>query len=179
VGGFKQNHIEIEVIDMRQTAFQNQIKATSINSITPAQILQAGSPIFLGIADKADLHAINTVIDAYQGIHAPIYGNPIPLTGSVVSVDGSETLLAPSNNEVRRVLAISCENTGGGAPIVFDITLGGMIISSGNIVAPATVASIQLSNDLYASKNLPLAVAVTSGSAGELTSSVASILTVQ
>jgi hypothetical protein len=164
---------------MRQTAFQNQIKATSIDSITPAQILQAGSPIFLGIADKADLQAINTVIDAYQGIHAPIYGNPIPLTGSVVSVDGSETLLAPSNNEVRRVLAISCENTGGAAPIVFDVTLGGMIISFGDIVAPSSTSVIVLSNDLYASKNLPLAIAVTSGTDAELTSSVASILTVQ
>jgi len=163
---------------MQQTAFQNQIKATSIDSITPAQILQAGKPIFLGIADKADLQAINTVIDAYQGVHAPIYGQPIPLTGSVDTVDGSETLLAPSSNEVRRVIAINATNTGGGAPIVFDITLGGMIISFGNIAAPATTAIITL-GDLYASKNLPLAVAVTSGTAAELTSSVASILTVQ
>jgi len=164
---------------MQQTAFQNQIKATSIDSITPAQILQAGKPIFLGIADKADLQAINTVIDAYQGVHAPIYGQPIPLTGSVDTVDGSETLLAPSSNEVRRVIAINATNTGGGAPIVFDITLGGMIISFGNIAAPATTAIITMENNLYASKNLPLAVAVTSGTAAELTSSVASILTVQ
>jgi len=164
---------------MQQTAFQNQIKATSIDSITPAQILQAGSPIFLGIADKADLQAINTVIDAYQGVHAPIYGQPIPLTGSVVSVDGSETLLAPSSNEVRRVIAINATNTGGGAPIVFDITLGGMIISFGNIASPLATANILTGRDLFVSKNLPLAVSVTSGTAAELTSSVASILTVQ
>jgi len=159
--------------------FNNLIKTQSIASITPQQILAAGESIFLDVQTSPDINAINKSIPAYANIHAPIYGQPIPLSGAVGSVDGSETLLAPGNNEVRRVIAINATNTGGGAPIVFDITLGGMIISFGNICAPATTVNILSDANLFASKNLPLAVSVTSGTAGELTSSVASILLTQ
>jgi len=159
--------------------FQNLIKTKSIGSITPSQILDAGSNIFFDVQTSQDINAINNAIPAYSNIHAPFFGQPIPLSGAVGSVDGSETLLAPSSNEVRRVIAIDATNTGGGAPIVFDITLGGMIISFGNICAPATTVNIISDANIFASKNLPLAVSVTSGTAGELTSSVASILVTQ
>lgn len=155
--------------------FQTLVKSKSIASITPQQILDAGQGVFLDIQTSPDINAINKLIASFQHIHSPNYGQPIPLSGQVSSVDGSETLLAPDNQEVERILAISAENTGGVTPIVFDITLGGMIISYGNIVAPLTNVAVQVSNDLYASKNLPLAVAVTSGTAGELTTSCASI----
>jgi len=159
--------------------FQNLIKTESIGSITPAQILDAGSNIFFDVQTSPDINAINKAIPAYANIHAPIYGQPIPLSGKVVYVVGAETLLAPSANEVHRILAINATHTGGGAPIVFDITLGGMIISVGNTVTPAGTVNILTGREVFADNNLPLAVSVTSGTVGDLTSSVASILVTQ
>jgi hypothetical protein len=161
---------------MRQTAFQNQIKATSIDSITPAQILQAGKPIFLGIADKADLQAINTVIDAYQGIHAPIYGNTIPLTGLVSSVAGSEVILQPSSNEVRKVIAISVTNSGA-APVVGSLTVGGVQFAD-FAADPGSTATISIS-ELYSTKVLMIAAVISAGTPSDLTTNLASVLTVQ
>jgi hypothetical protein len=159
--------------------FQNLIKTKSIGAITPQQILAAGENIFLDIQTSADINAINKAIPAYANIHSPNFGQPIPLSGAISSGDGSKEILAPGNSEVRKIIAISCLNNGGAAPIVFDVTLGGMIISMGNVGAPGDVLVLNLGDSLYASKNLPLAIAVTSGTAGDLTSSVASILITQ
>lgn len=158
--------------------FNNLVKETSIASITPQQILAAGEPIFLDVMTSADLNSINKLIPAYQHIHTPNYGTPIPLSGVVDSTVGSETLLAPASSEIRKVIAINLNNAGGGAPIVANITLGGMIIQAGVTVAPGQT-EISSMKDFTVSKNLPLAIAVTSGTASELTSSVASILLAQ
>jgi len=151
------------------------VQSKSIASITPQQILAAGENVFLDIQTSTDINAINRLIPGYQHIHSPNYGQPIPLSGEVSSVDGSETLLAPGSNEVRKIIAINGENTGG-VPIVFDITLGGMIVSLGNIAGPTATGIAVIPSEMYASKNLPLAVVVTSGTAAELTTSCASIL---
>jgi hypothetical protein len=156
--------------------FNNLIKSKSIASITPQQILAAGESIFLDVKTSSDLNSINKAIPAYQHIHSPNYGQPIPLSGSVVSVDGAETLLAPGNNEIRKIISINVENTGG-APVLYAFTLGGMIVAIG--AADPSATSIVSIGELYASKTLPLAVAITSGTAGDLTSSVASILVAQ
>ena len=153
--------------------FNNLIKSKSIDSLTPQQILAAGESIFLDSQTSPDLNSINKAIPAYMHIHSPTYGQPIPLSGSVVSADGSETLLAPSDNEVRKIIGISVVN-GGGAPIIFTMTLGGMVVISA-AADPASTSVVSI-GELYASKNLPLAVSVTSGTAADLTSSVASIL---
>jgi hypothetical protein len=159
--------------------FNNLIKSKSIASITPQQILAAGQIIFLDASTSQDLKSINKSIPAYQHIHSPTYGQPIPLSGEVSSVEGSETLLAPGNNEIRRVLGIDITNAGAGAPIVANVTLGGVIVIAGAIVAPSETAVVSVPSNLYASKNLPLAISVSSGTAAELTTQVASILTTQ
>ena len=88
-------------------------------------------------------------------------------------MDGSETILAPETNEVRKVIGGSASNTGA-APVAFNITLGGVVIQS-LVADPAGTAVIAITSDWIVSKNLPLAVAVTSGTAGDLTTSIASI----
>tara|TARA_R110000803_G_scaffold210646_1_gene283018 strand:- start:453 stop:947 length:495 start_codon:yes stop_codon:yes gene_type:complete len=163
---------------VKATLFQNLLKATSIDTITPAMILQAGAPIFFDLANNPDLKAVSTVVDAYRGVHAPLYGQPIPLTGLISSGEGNKTILQPSSNEVRRVIAISATNAGG-APIEFDLKLGAMIISTGVVGPVATVPATPTGSTIYSSKNLPLSVIVTSGDAGDLTTTVASILTSQ
>jgi hypothetical protein len=160
---------------VKATLFQNLLKATSIDTITPAMILQAGSPIFFDLANNPDLNAISTVVNAYRGVHAPLYGQPIPLTGLISSADGSEVILAPSSNEVRRIIAISAINAGV-APITFDILLGSMVVIANIQSDPSSTAHLNLPSTIYASKNLPLSVNVSTGTAGDLTTSVCSIL---
>ena len=159
----------------KSTLFQNLLKATSIDTITPAMILQAGAPIFFDLANNPDLKAVSTVVDAYRGVHAPLYGQPIPQTGLISSVEGSEVILAPSSNEVRRIIAISVINAGA-APITFDILLGSMVVAASVNADPTETTTISLPSTIYASNNLPLSVNVSSGTAGELTTSVCSIL---
>jgi len=159
------------------TLFQNLLKATSIDTITPAMLLQAGSPIFFDLANNPDLAAVKTIVSAYSAIHAPLYGQPIPSTGLVSSADGNETLLAPSLNEVRKIIAIDVTNAGL-APIGFDIKLGSVVILQGAAL-PASTSPVTMTTEIYSSKALPISVVVTSGTAGELTTSIASILTSQ
>ena len=157
--------------------FQTLVQGQSIDSITPQQILAAGSPVFLDIKTNADIGAINKLIEAYGRIHAPTYGQPIPMSGEISSKDGSETILSPSSNEVRKIIAVNVVNAGG-APIVGTLTLGGMVVA--NFAAdPASTTVLSDISDLFASKNFPLAVAVASGTAAELTTNVASLLVVQ
>tara|TARA_R110000751_G_scaffold141660_2_gene245180 strand:- start:123 stop:605 length:483 start_codon:yes stop_codon:yes gene_type:complete len=157
--------------------FNTLIQSESIASITPQQILAAGEPIYLDSNTLVDIKAINTLIQSYARIHAPTYGSPIPLSGSVVSAVGAETLLAPASNEIRKVLAIDFTNAGG-APIAGTLTLGGVEVSQ-FAANPTSTVSATLTNEIYCSKTLILAVTVSSGDASDLTSSVASILVVQ
>lgn len=157
--------------------FQGLVKSQNIGSITPQQILAAGEPVFLDIQTNADIQAINKLIEAYGKIHTPTRGQCIPLTGSIDSKVGAETILAPSSNEIRKIISVNVVNAGG-APIVGSLTLGGMVVET-FAADPTSTTIVPLSAALFASKNLYLAVSVASGTASDLTTNVASILVVQ
>jgi len=156
--------------------FNTLVQGLSIASITPQQILAAGEPIFLDIRTSSDINSINTLIQSYARIHAPTYGQPIPLTGIVSSVTGIGTILHPGTNEIRKVLACTVANSGG-APIIGTITLGGLVIATFNALPTAT--TIVPLTDIFCSKGLAMNAAVSEGDASNLTTSCASILVVQ
>jgi len=156
--------------------FQSLLQGQSISSITPQQILAAGSPVFLDIQTNADIAAINKLIQSYGRIHAPTYGQPIPLTGLVSSAVGSEVILAPSSNEVRKIFGIAVTNAGG-APIAGSVTLGGVQLAD-FAALPSSTSTVAI-GDLFATKNLQLATVVASGTASDLTTSCVSVLVVQ
>ena len=139
-------------------------------------ILQAGAPIFFDLANNPDLKAVSTVVDAYRCVHAPLYGQPIPLTGLVSSAVGSELILTPSTNEVRKIFGVTVINAGG-APIVGALTLGGVQVAD-FVANPSSTATVQI-GDLFATKNLQLAAVVSSGTASDLTTKCVSVLVVQ
>ena len=158
--------------------FNTLVQGLSISSITPQQILAAGSPIFLDIRTSSDINSINTLIQSYARIHAPTYGQPIPESGLVSTLVGDGTLLAPTQNQIRRIYAITVTNGGGGAPIAADLSIGGVLVASGT-VAPGETATLSLPSGFSSSNNLPLTMAASSGTSGDLTTSCASILVVQ
>jgi len=158
--------------------FNNLIQSKSIASITPQQILAAGEPVFFDIQTSPDINAINKLIQSYARIHAPTYGQPIPLSGLVSTLVGQGEILEPSSNEIRKVFAASVVNAGGGAPIVGALSLGGLEIAS-FVANPSATTTVSLQAGLFASKLLPITVLVTSGDASDLTTSIASLLVVQ
>ena len=157
--------------------FNNLIQSKSIASINPQQILAAGSPVFFDVLTSADIAAINRLIQAYSRIHAPTYGQPIPLSGSVDSGVGAKTILAPSATEIRKVMAVDFTNEGAN-PITGTITLGGVVLLP-FAANPASTTSAALKDGIYCSNNLQLAITVDSGTASDLTTSCASVLVVQ
>ena len=158
--------------------FNNLIQSKSIATITPQQILDAGEPVFFDVMTSADIASINRLIQSYSRIHAPTYGQPIPQSGLVSSLVGVGELLVATINEIRTVLAVSITNAGGAAPIIGTLTLGGMFIA--NYAAdPSSTTAIPLPAGIFSSRHLPIAVTVTSGTASDLTTDVASLLVVQ
>ena len=156
--------------------FNTLIQAKSIASITPQQILGAGSPVFFDIMTSSDIATINRLIQAYSRIHAPTYGQPIPLSGLVSSGIGVKTILEPDSNEVRKIMAATVTNAGG-APITGTLTLGGVELSP-FVVNPTSTQVVEITGT-FASKLLPVATTVTTGEATDLTTSIASLLVVQ
>ena len=158
--------------------FNTLVQGLSIASITPQQILAAGEPIFLDIRTSSDINSINTLIQSYARIHAPTYGQPIPESGLVSTLNGDGSLLAPTQNQVRRIYAITVANGGGGAPIVAQLSIGGVLVATGT-VAPGETANLGLPSGFSSSNNLPLTMVVSSGTPADLTTSCASILVIQ
>jgi hypothetical protein len=158
--------------------FNTLVQGLSIAAITPQQILAAGSPIFLDIKTSSDINSINTLIQSYARIHAPTFGQPIPGSGLVSTLAGDGTLLAPTQNQIRRIYAITVANTGAVAPIVADLYIGGVLAATGTVL-PGGTTNLSLPSGFSSSNNLPLTMVASSGTSADLTTSCASILVVQ
>ena len=162
----------------KATLFQNLLKATSIDTITPAMILQAGAPIFFDLANNPDLKAISTVVNAYRGVHAPLYGQPIPRSGLSSNRTGAGTVITPTGNEVYRIMGVNFLNNGG-APVILDLGLGGVVIQSTITVNPTETLVATLPSTIFCDSESHLYVTVLSGDGSLLVTSVASMLTSQ
>jgi hypothetical protein len=158
--------------------FNTLVQGLSIASITPQQILAAGEPIFLDIKTASDINSINTLIQSYTRIHSPTYGQPIPLSGSVVTRLGDAALVTPDDTEVRRIMAVNFTNIGI-SPMTVNLTLGGMIIIAGQDVPPGQTVMGSFTSTIFSMSNLDLAVAAVTGTPAELSTSVCTTLIVQ
>jgi len=158
--------------------FNTLVQGQSISTITPQQILAAGEPIFLDIKTTTDINSINSLIQAYARVHAPTYGQPIPNSGLISTLVGDGSLLTPTQNQVRRVYTVSVTNTGGGAPITAQLSIGGVLVGEAT-VAPGQFATYTLPSIFSSTYLLPLTMAATSGTSGDLTTSCASVLVIQ
>ena len=148
--------------------FNTLVQGLSIDTITPEQILAAGKPIFLDITTSSDINSINTLIQSWSRIHAPTYGQPIPSSEKKGTVVGSGTLVSATTNEVRKVLVVSYTNAGV-APITADLSLWSVVIESQVIIGPAETKVAVLPELVLCSDSINLDVAVTDGTAADLT----------
>ena len=158
--------------------FNTLVQGLSIASITPQQILAAGSPIFLDIRTSSDINSINTLIQSYARIHSPAYGQPIAGSGLSSVRTNTGTVITPTGNEVYRIMAVNFTNSGG-APVILDLGLGGVVIQSAVAVNPGETLVATLPSTIFCDSESHLYVTVTSGDALFLVTGVASMLTSQ
>jgi|TARA_R110000824_G_scaffold58618_1_gene158330 hypothetical protein len=164
---------------MQRDELANQLKNQNFNTVLPSAFLQVGNPVFPDDSSQIALNQLHQIIEAYRSIHLPTYGTPIPGTGATVGLVGAGDLLAALGNEVYYVQAIHLSN-GGGAPITVNITLGGVPINSSDVgtvgPSPETKAIV---GPFYVDSGLPLKVAVSDGTASDLTTKVVYVKVVQ
>ena len=154
------------------------MQGLSISSITPQQILAAGSPIFLDIRTSSDINSINTLIQSYARIHSPAYGQPIAGSGLSSQKTNAGTVITPTGNEVYRIMGVTYANSGG-APVIVDLGLGGVVIQSAVSVGPGETLVATLPSTIFCDSESHLYVTVLSGDGSLLVTSVASMLTSQ
>ena len=158
--------------------FNTLVQGLSIASITPQQILAAGSPIFLDIRTSSDINSINTLIQSYARIHSPAYGQPIAGSGLSSNKTNGGTIVTPTGNEVYRVMGVNYANSGG-APVILDLGLGGVVIQSAVTVGPGETLVATLPSTIFCDSESHLYVTILSGDGTLLVTSVATMLTSQ
>ena len=158
--------------------FNTLVQGQSIATITPQQILAAGEPIFLDTQATSDINSINTLIQSYSRIHSPTYGQPIPLSGIVITRVGDSALVTPEDTEVRRIMAVNFTNIGA-SPMTVNLKLGGMIIIAGQDVPPSQTVMASFTSTIFSMSDLDLTVEAATGNAADLTTQAACALVVQ
>tara|TARA_R110000803_G_scaffold4729_1_gene15803 strand:+ start:409 stop:912 length:504 start_codon:yes stop_codon:yes gene_type:complete len=152
---------------------RNQLKSQDLSNLLASSVSNVGGSVFPDEPAAVDIEVFTSIIEAWQKVHVPSYGTPIAGSFVVASVDGSETILTPSTNQVARVQAIACENTGGAAPIIVNLVLGSTVIASNIRVDPLSITELSSQVPalfpIYLDKSLPLSISVTSGTAADLT----------
>jgi len=154
---------------------RNQFKSQTLASLVASSIQTVGGRVFPDAPAVTDLEAFKAVVESWRGVHVPTYGQPIPQSGSTVNVTGPDTIVLASGNEVKRVHAITLKNAGDSAPITVSLTQGTsppvtlISLPDGGVCPPQSTIIIE--RPFYVDENTPIAVGVSSGTAGDLTSS--------
>ena len=154
---------------------RNQFKSQTLASLVASSIQTVGGRVFPDAPAITDLEAFKAVVESWRGVHVPTYGQPIPQSGGTVSVTGAETVVSATGNQVKRVQAIVLKNAGDSAPIVTSLTQGTsppvslITLPDGGVCPPES--SIIINGPFYVDEDTPIIVGVSSGTAGDLTSS--------
>lgn len=154
---------------------RNQFKSQTLASLVASSIQTVGGRVFPDAPAVTDLEAFKAVVESWRGVHVPTYGQPIPQSGSTVQTTGADTLISATGNQVKRINAITLKNSGDSAPIVTTLTQGTsppvslIALPDGGTCPPQS--TIIINGPFYVDENTPIIVGVSSGTAGDLTSS--------
>jgi len=93
---------------------RNILKDINLSTITATNLKDIGGAVFADLTAKRDLEDLGKIVNAWQNVHVPAFGQPIPQTGTLASVlsenDVNVKILAPSNNETYRVFGFWLNN---------------------------------------------------------------------
>ena len=129
---------------------RNLLKSQNISTLKPVNIKAVGGAVFPDVPAADDLNDFDQIVNAWQQVHVPTYGQPIPGTGAANFWESNTDNYA-STNELWSVVAVSITSTAvavtgylnlGGIPIAFveDAPSGVTMISiPSNVVIDAAV----------------------------------------
>lgn len=150
----------------------NQFKSQTLSQLLTSSIKTVGGRVFPDPGASNDLISLTNVVNAWRSTHAQAYGNPLPNTGTAYVVNPSDTgfpydFIAPADNEVVLVNAISADNAGAGN-ITFQILLGDTLVKEDTVPAGTHMPFEAISGVFNLSKGQTLKVVVTAGTAQDL-----------
>lgn len=123
---------------------RNQLKSQSLDQVLPSAFKQVGGVVFPDASATINLNDLFQIVNSYRAVHAPSYGHSIPNTGLVAEGIEHGGGLDASDNEAYKILAIEVSNGGGGAPIEFTMTIGGVLVAVGAIPPAQSVGTNEL-----------------------------------
>ena len=167
---------------MKEDELSNQLKSQNLDTVLPSSLKQVGGAVFPDVPTVGGLAAYRHVVDSYRAVHLTAYGQSIPGSFAVVTVDGSENILSPGTNQVARIQTLTLTNAGGAAPIAIQIKTGTALLIAADVGPGETLTLATTTAGLFPifiDKNIPLSVSVTGGAATDLTTECVYSLTSQ
>ena len=159
------------------------LKSKTYENLTPSNYQSAASPNFIDVSTQANLEDGGKIASAWQKIHAPAYGAPIPgriKITSQVSSDTTTKIAQPTEDtqQVNSLFGASATNAGGSDPVVFDLHLSNgthsVIVLAGVSILPGATTNITLpSIPIVWDYDTYLQVVVTIGTYADLTTNIA------
>jgi len=161
----------------------NQLNSQTLEQVLASTFNTVGGRVYPDFRSETGLLDFIAVVNAWRATHAQAYGGVISDTGTAYSVSPSSTdspvdLVAPGNNEVVVVNAISVTNAGGSAPIAYVVKLGDTILAAGDAV-PAQSTPVALQYAISCSKGQTMTITATSGTATDLTAHASGVKSCQ
>lgn len=127
----------------------NPLRYVNLKDINPQSINRMGEGVFPEPSTLDHLRVIDLVTKAYQGVHQPTLGMPIPqstFTTTATLVTTEQTLLTAQNNEVLEVLSISVPSE-----VNYSMSNGMLQVYSSQSLTTVPFAHIPLIDDLTSS----------------------------
>lgn len=156
------------------TEIRQQLRNQDLDTLQTGTLNTVGGRIFPDDLAVIDLNALNQIVKSWQSTHVQTYGQVLPNSGSIAEGIADGGGLAPADNEVLDLVAISCAN-GGGAPIEITIGIGDLIVFAGAVPPNGSLTSGEIGAifPLTLSKGLSLKFVVTSGTSSDFSAKVA------
>ena len=146
---------------------QNQLKNQTLNELLPSSLKEVGGVVFPDERADMNLNTFDSIVDHWQSVHVPSYGQPIAGTVETKQITGTESFFANSN-EVYKLQGFTFENSGGVEAIVFNFKVGLFpVLANTTLNASASTTPTILPN-LFFDKANPLSFEILSGSGGDL-----------
>ena len=161
------------MIFMRGTEIRQQLRNQNFENLLVTSINTVGDRIFPDDMAVLDMEALTQIVSTWRSTHAVTYGNVLPNSGVLAEGIADGSGIAPADNEVIDIVAISLANAGA-APVEVSVRLGDLQII--NIAVPPNgVTSSELGAifPLTLSKALALKFVVTSGTSADFSAKVA------
>jgi len=159
---------------MSNQQIRDLVHTIKSKDLTPSQIDQAFGEIYLSKDTIDNQLETQEIVEQFQKVKLPTYGQAIPNTTKIVQAQGDSGLISfftPAANKTYGLLGADAINTGAGSVTVsFGYTNGGDFVTLNQITLAATETGTFTTRNAYTfdSSCFP-AILVTSGTAGDLT----------